>query len=506
MMKMFKDKAVSEILGAILLLFIVVVIMSLIYSFVWNELEPNEQTFVTVSGKVEGSNLVFEHYGGESIDADTHTSFTIAGEKHTYLIKEYLNDENNNNLWDYGERFVYNFTYDVFNLLAYEDIDVLTVDEEANDIVLMGSMDLKPVSDIGVELFVNNSTPKNGENVTITIVVTCYGGDVNGSADVKIRYALPSGLIFIGYNADTGVYDNSTGFWNIDLLLQDEPVSIDIKAQVAVEEINSGTQFGVILDGSRSIDTSDWQLMRDGTADAIENADYFPDDGSVELTVVQFGIDLTSYNCKSSLEIGPVNVTNGNKNGIASQIRSIGQGDGYTPMAAGIYRTTDVLKSSSRFSPDVRKVILLISDGLPNCKVDEGDYYGYSCGTSNNDYADGKSDTEDARDYCLNFLGMNIDMDEFNCFAVGTVGSGLDIEWLNESIAWPEPGYIGPPFDQGAGWVTHVETWNEFSERLETVFRSLFSDINSNVELYDSFTTDIISSNDSDVIVITPED
>jgi len=509
MMKKLNNHAISEILGAMLLLFIVMVILSMIYLFVWNEVEPNEETFVTISGKVEGTNVVLEHTGGETINADTYTSFTIAGVKYSVLVKDYLDDENHNEMWDYGERMVYHFEYaplySASDLLAYDRIDVMAVDEESNDIILMGPLDLHPVSNIGVELFVDNEHPGPNETVKLTIVVTCYGGDVNGSANIIVKYLIPSGLEYINHTADTGDYDSSTGFWNISFISQEHPVSIVINAKVVVEEISSPTQFGVILDGSGSISSSDWQLMCNGLANSIENEDIFPDDGTVELTVVQFGIG-SSWNCYTRLEISPVNVTGTNKNNIANQIRTLSQGNSYTPMAAGIYHTVDALMSSSRFSPDVRKVILLVSDGLPNCKVDEGDHNGYDCGTSTSDYTVGKSYTEDARDYSLALLGMNDEMDEFDCFAVGTIGEELDIEWLNESIVWPEPGYIGPPFDQGAGWVTHVNTWNEFSERLETVFISFFSEISSQVEILGAYTIDLISSNDSDVVVIQPED
>ena len=70
---------------------------------------------------------------------------------------------------------------------------------------------------------------------------------------------------------------------------------------------------------------------------------------------------------------------------------------------------------------------------------------------------------------------------------------------------WPEPGYVGPPFDQGTGWVTQVNTWSEFSERLEIVFQNFFTDINNQVELFDSFTVDLNSVNNGDVLIITPE-
>ena len=502
-MRSIADHAVSEFLGALLLLMIVLGVMFMIYSFVWDELYPNDETFITITGKVEKTNIVLEHSGGESIKADTSTSFTIADTENRVLIKDYLIDENTNGLWDFGERMVYPFEYDVNNLLAYDEIDVMTVDEEANSIILMGPLNLHPMSDIGVEVFVSDETPHNGDEVSITIVVTCYGGDVNGSANVQIQYRIPPGLEFIDYNAETGSYDPLTGLWNISILHQNNPVSITINAKVLVEEISQPTQFGVILDGSWSITDANWNLMCNGLANVIENEDFFPDDGTVELTVVQFGTSYYSGNSYTTLEISPVNITLANKENVANQIRGMTQGDGWTPMAAGVYRTADVLKESSKFSSEVRKVILLVSDGLPNCKVDEDEYFGYDC--SNNNYAVGKSCTEDAREYSLSVLGMKPDEDEFDCFAVGTIGDDLDIEWLNASIAWPEPGYIGPPFNQGTGWVTHVETWTDFSDRLETVFQSFFSEINNQVLLYSAFTVDPISSNNGDVIVISPE-
>jgi len=502
------NHSVSELLGAMLLLFIVFALMSMIYLFVWNELEPYGENFVTVSGKIEGNNIVLTHSGGETISTDTYTSFTIAGVKNSVYVRDYLFDENHNEIWDYGERLVYHFDYAPLykaeDLLAYDYVNIMTVDEEENSIVFMGPLEFHPVSDIGVELFVDNEHPGANETVKITIVVTCYGGEVNGSANIIVKYLIPSGLEFINYTADEGVYDSSTGFWNISFLSSEHPLSIDINAKVVIEEISLPTQFGVILDGSGSISSSDWQLMCNGLANSIENENFFPDDGTVELTVVQFGIG-SSYNCYTRVEVSPINVTETNKNNIANQLRTLIQGESYTPMAAGIYHTVDVLMNSPNFSPDTRKVILLVSDGLPNCRVDEGDHNGYDCGTSNSDYTVGKSHTEHARDFLLSLLGMNDEVDEFDCFAVGTIGEELDIEWLNESIVWPEPGYIGPPFDQGSGWVTHVNTWDEFSERLELVFQSFFSEISNQVVIFDAYTTDLVSANDGAVFIIQPD-
>jgi len=141
MIKKLNNHSVSELLGAMLLLFIVIAVMSMIYLTVWNELEPQEENYVTVSGKIEGNNIVLEHTGGETISTDTYTSFTIAGDKHSVYVRDYLVDENHNEVWDYAERLVYHFDYaplySADDLLAYDNVGIITVDEEENNIILM---------------------------------------------------------------------------------------------------------------------------------------------------------------------------------------------------------------------------------------------------------------------------------------------------------------------------------------------------------------------------------
>ena len=52
----------------------------------------------------------------------------------------------------------------------------------------------------------------------------------------------------------------------------------------------------MVLDGSGSINEHDWDLMRNGLANAVENESVFPHDGSVELTVIQFGGNIWDTN------------------------------------------------------------------------------------------------------------------------------------------------------------------------------------------------------------------
>lgn len=96
-------------------------------------------------------------------------------------------------------------------------------------------------------------------------------------------------------------------------------------------------QLGMILDGSGSISDSEWGIMLDGLAAAIEGPN-FPKDGTVELTIVQFA------GTRAQLEIGPLVIDSpGNATAVADKIRSIIQLKGATPLACGIYMLSDVL-------------------------------------------------------------------------------------------------------------------------------------------------------------------
>ena len=86
-------------------------------------------------------------------------------------------------------------------------------------------------------------------------------------------------------------------------------------------------QLGMLVDGSGSIDAAEWTTILEGLAAAVEDP-AFPKDGTVELTLVQFG-DQTSQ-----LEVGPVVVTSGNYASVAGDIRGISQLGGWTHESA----------------------------------------------------------------------------------------------------------------------------------------------------------------------------
>lgn len=118
------------------------------------------------------------------------------------------------------------------------------------------------------------------------------------------------------------------------------PQGLDASAAIAPAGVI--TQLGVILDGSASITAAQFRAMTEGLASAIASPT-FPKDGSIELTVVQYGDGLTPPTGPSRLEVGPVVITPGNVAAVIAAVQAITQAGGgaQSPMACGVYRLRD---------------------------------------------------------------------------------------------------------------------------------------------------------------------
>jgi len=496
------NRAVSEIIGAMLLLLIVVSVFSLIYFQVLSDEGPENKTIVKIVGRIEGTNVILEHQGGEPLELDTEISITIAGVEYSGVVENWLNDKNDDGAWNIGERMLFSFEYNLSRLGDYQEVDITAVDTQSDSVIFMGPIDLKPVSDVGIELAVDNLYPEIDEHINITITVLCYGGDVDGAGNVKIKYLVPEGFIYIDNTPTQGTYDNETGIWEIGNVLVGEPASIRIEVKVVGIEVRDFTQLAMVLDGSGSISSSDWDLMKEGLKQAIRNESVFPYDGSVELTVVQFGGGSWFSNPYAKVELSPIIITDdvgdpGYYMDVSTDVGNIPQLGGYTPTGCGIRLGADQLHDIGNFSSDHLQVIVLVTDGEANCEWIPGGYTAQYKGETL-----GKLSAEDAREYSLTTLGMQEDQDEFDSLAVG---SGPDVPWLNSSIVWPQPGYIAPPYTNGAGWVNHVTDWQEFADAINELFKFLFMSITIRVELTDSTTIDPNIENDNVIILITPQ-
>ena len=489
--------AVSELVGALILLAIVTSVMALIFYQISTDKGPYKQTFVKLVGKIEGTSFILEHQGGDSLGADTSISLALGGKKYNYTVGDILEDTNHNGFWNLGERLVFPYTYNLSNLDKYNTIDVMTVDKNSNSIQFFGSVQLHPIVDLGITSAVSNSNPHKYDTFTVTLKLTCYGGDINGSANIKVRYLIPQGLQYIGSNPEMGTYDNTTGIWSIDKLIGDKTITCNITLKVISAGFREFTQFALILDGSGSIQSSDWQLIQTGLSTVLANSSLFPNDGSVELTAIQFG---NPYPNKCKVEISPTIITASNFQSKANYFKTFAQGKGGTPMAAGIYLATDTMRNSINFNATKKQIILMVTDGKPTYWSDADQYVGQGDGSTTNSTM--LRSTVNARNYSVTHLEMTADKDAFDVFAVG---ANPDITWLNNSVVWPQPGYIAPPFNKtGQGWVSQVSTWQQFTERISLIFKILFQSIPLKAEIISAFTSDPNSVNNINVEVITP--
>jgi hypothetical protein len=476
-------------------------VMSLIFFQINSNPGPPKKTYVQLMGKVEGTNLILEHQGGDSLNLDTNISFNIGSKKYFFKVGDLLIDQNHDNLWNLGESCVFPFKYDINNLSEFKTIDVNAIDKDSNSIQLLGSIDLHPICDLGVSARISDENPHKNDFINISINVTSHGGDVNGSANITIKFQVPQGLRYISSLPEIGTYNNTTGFWHIPLLIGNTPKTLQIKTQVVSDGFREFTQLAMIIDGSGSIVANDWQLMRQGFSQALINDSIFPHDQTVELTVIQFGGTNPPF---ARVEVPPTIVNDtpgapGYYQTIATKVTNLAQIKGYTPMACGLRLAADQLRTKGNFSQKVRQVCLMVTDGLANCNWISGTYTGQYQG-----YPIGKSTTEIARTYLLNTLEMNLSQDEFDSIAVLGGSEPPDIVWLNNTIIWPQPGHISPPFVKGYGWISSVTTWQDFAARISQIFKLLFQSIQFKIEIINEFTTDNNPLNNLYITQITP--
>jgi len=502
------NHAVSELLGAILLLFIVVVAFSIIYFQLTSIKGPAPQTYVNIVGEIQGQNVVLTHKGGESLDAKDPISFTVGGEKKTYLIGDYLNDTNHNGKWDLGEKIIYDdFIVNLSLLDQYASVDIQAIDDYSNAISFQGPVFTNYRSDVGLIVKVNNSYPYLHQRINITISVWCLGGDVPAAGGVLVNCTLPKGLDFISYTAEQGTYHNASGIWNIgNLLVKDSPVNCTICAQVNAIPYHDPTQLGFVFEGSAytSGSTSVWQnTYLNGLKFAIDDGTIFPHDGSVELTVVSCGGDTHPL---AKVELSPTIITESNCHSIATGLRNTPYPGGYAPISSGLRLITDQMYNSANFLTEKRQLALIVSSGNPDCIWDPTTGGGYG-GIVTSDKTQVKIDTINAAEYLNSTLEFNASNDELDAIAVAKTDDLRNSSLLNGSIVMPQPGNI---YDithpiHLPGWVFEVEPgWKEFQDAFSMIIKMLLNSVNVRAFIEDSTTIDPNLNNNYYAIHIQP--
>jgi len=134
-----KNEAVSQIISEIILLAIAVISVSVIYMQVLAAPGPQDITNVTIIGKIEEGQPVFELQRGESLERDTKLYITIAGgyNRSVYsLDQSFLQKYIGNQEWDIGERII----LPTENITGYKgpQVEGTIVDTKTNSIVFWG--------------------------------------------------------------------------------------------------------------------------------------------------------------------------------------------------------------------------------------------------------------------------------------------------------------------------------------------------------------------------------
>ena len=133
------NSAVSEIIGAVLLLAIAVTAMSALYVQVLSDPGPNPQTFVTIAGKLDGSDAVFGHRNGETVDVNSEVMIYVYGQSlftEPMPIYKLLNSQSNIEAWNIGEKF--NLTIPGLGEGDDVQVEAKIVDKPTNSIIFWG--------------------------------------------------------------------------------------------------------------------------------------------------------------------------------------------------------------------------------------------------------------------------------------------------------------------------------------------------------------------------------
>jgi len=368
---------------------------------------------------------------------------------------------------------------------GYVEIDLLQWNDECDE--------EEEYSDIKITKTVDDDHPYLGQQITFTIRAENLGPA--DATNVMIQDVLPDDLTYVS-SSPPGEYDINTNIWNAGAINAGNYKELQITVLVDPEEVSGldFTQFCLIIDGSGSINQANpnnWNIMLTGISNAISDPTVFPHDGSVELTIIQFGNN--SY-C-ANVEIPPTIITDSNYAQVAARVLNINYGNGWTPMGAGIYLASSVLENSTNFDTSNRQVINIVTDGIPNVVTDPDEL----CGSGSSTTTLGKQCAEEARDYLIQNLGMTADQDEIDAEAVG---SGTDVTWLRNNIVWPGS-YDWPP--DGPGWVRYVDDYTEFAESIAEKFVIIFTELENIATKISSSPDDPNSDNDEDKVTIYPQ-
>jgi uncharacterized repeat protein (TIGR02543 family) len=199
-------------------------------------------------------------------------------------------------------------------------------------------------------------------------------------------------------------------------------------------------QLAVLLDGSVSVDSTEWDIQINGLVAAIDDSSYIPHDGSVELTVIQFGGELTSTGPPPTYDPGAVvyfstTITSANAGLMAETVNTTIRSDKFefsSPLHLGILAAIDEIGGENAIT-GAKQIINIVTNGGTD------GIYGLP-----------RDLAEQARSAAIAAGIDEISAEGLGDIITGPYGTNNHL-WLRDSIVYPQPGSIAPPFTPG--WV-----------------------------------------------------
>jgi len=144
---MRKNKAITEIIGTVVLLGMAIALFSIVQSFAFflpdNPTTPSAQLVGTIYHDSSGQDyILIQHHRGESLTLDSEIIFSIDGtdvKKPAGSIT--MLSSNGNDKWDIGETIKYDPNPD-FSITVFtdQDVEVLVIDPRSKSIILMATL------------------------------------------------------------------------------------------------------------------------------------------------------------------------------------------------------------------------------------------------------------------------------------------------------------------------------------------------------------------------------
>jgi len=133
------DKAISDILGTMMLLVVVTLVMSVVFNSILSNPDLQIKPLVAIQGRLQGDDIVIEHHGGDTLGLNTKLILSVGGLYEVLIIGDYLDDKSKQDgVWNLGERVVY--PSGDFSDIQGLQINVVVVDVESNSAVLSGTL------------------------------------------------------------------------------------------------------------------------------------------------------------------------------------------------------------------------------------------------------------------------------------------------------------------------------------------------------------------------------